>query len=214
VPAATRVEYRPLRAIGAPGSGEEELRRIIGKSSYDGLELAKTFGAALYADDLGLRRLLQPTGCGSFSTASLLRALAAKKLISADARDRQLLGLIARRHAFIPPTVDLLDSAIRLASGDRAMIVRAFRHLADSIPDLPRAVSLVIQLIRKSLFAPVRLVTSAEITLYALAALQTRWPIRAVVEQVRANARAALQLVPHELAQVERALTQSKGAPP
>lgn len=94
-----------LDSIKPVGSPEDDIRNHLGRSSFYAAILAEKLGAALYADDLGLRRLaLGGAVATSFSTLSLLVGLAERGTITAEQRDENLLRLVLAR---FPETVAL-----------------------------------------------------------------------------------------------------------
>jgi hypothetical protein len=108
------LEPRPLASVVV---GQETSRDLLGHSSYDSVALAIEHGAALYADDLGLRRIGHADGVPSFATPSLLIAWARSGEMSAGDQSEHLHRLISMRYTRIPLSLELLKQLVRSMSG-------------------------------------------------------------------------------------------------
>jgi hypothetical protein len=96
---------------------EESSRDFIGHSSYGALALAVEYGAALYADDLGLRRMGNADAVPSFASPSLLIAWMQVGRIESDDANGRLRRLIAMRHTRIPLSFELLKGLASSMTG-------------------------------------------------------------------------------------------------
>lgn len=109
------LEPRPLASVVV--GAEESSRDVVGHSSFDSVALASSRGAAMYADDLGLRRIGQVESVPSFSTPSLLIALAQTGTMSADDTNERLGRLSVMRYTRIPLSLELLKQLVRSMGG-------------------------------------------------------------------------------------------------
>lgn len=107
------VKPRPLSMVFDTGSDEGNMRELIGHSSFDAVALTLDLDGALYADDIGLRRvLIQQKRARSFSTIALVQALAGRQALTPADRDALLLRLINTNCSYVLPTTDLLIAAV------------------------------------------------------------------------------------------------------
>ncbi len=194
-----RILPRPLDTIGPVGSREEEVRDLVGPSSHDAAALAQRLGATLYADDLGLRRLV-PSGeqHGSFSTVSLLHALAERGVISRAEHSKHLLTLAIRNIAVIRPSRALLEEALR--SSERispAGVQRAFDLLGAPGMTVGGASSMAVQTIKGQVMAPIQLAPTDTIVSLALRGMANMWPVPLCIHTLLQAASDELALLPH-----------------
>ena len=109
---------RPLASLSADPD-DNSMREALGHSSFDSLALALHRKAALYADDLGLRRFALSSGVASFSTASLLIGLAEGSAITSADAGQHLLSLVQMRYARVPMSQDLIRRMIQSMDSNR-----------------------------------------------------------------------------------------------
>jgi tetratricopeptide (TPR) repeat protein len=204
----TEVEYRPLATIERPGSGDEEARASIGGDSLDAVQLAEHFGITMLADDLGLRRMLPKGSRGrSFSTVSLVAALAEAGKMSAVEAEKLLLELARRNYAAILPTRALLIAAIQQERGATADLRRTFALLGGPILDLSSAARVAAETLKASLLLPLRLIDIAPLAQIVLDSLAARWPVGLCAHAFTKAAGAELALLPNEMKVVRESAT-------
>ncbi|RKG98095.1 hypothetical protein D7X32_30660 [Corallococcus carmarthensis] len=199
---SARLEPRPLLALQAAAPDEEELRDFIGKSSADALDLVKHLGATLYADDLGLRRLLfeQANQTRSFSTVSLLPALVERGVLTREEHERHLLALVGRRYAMVLPTRDLLIAAVRRWSDlGRNGVAQSFALLGGPGITAGEAARTTAQVIRWLVTAPLEVVSTGTVVRMALTGMSARWPTPLCSRLVAHAAGEELALMPQHL---------------
>ncbi len=204
--ASVRVVSRPLATINQIGSREEEIRDTLGHSSADARALAQHSGSALYADDLGLRRILdQSQGARSFSTITLLPVLAERGLISSDECSRMLLSLVARHYAAVLPSVELLLAALReRAAFGWANVKKVFDLLGGASVSAAESANIAVQVMKKLVVAPVQVIDIERVVELALEGLRGRWPVPLCVQLVRAAANNEFYLLPQYLELITR----------
>jgi len=201
-----RIEARPLESVRQAGSEEEEIRGILGRSSYDSVVLAQRLNAALYADDLGLRRMslsgVQPE---SFSTVSLLVGFAERGVISGEQRDRHLLRLVLSHYAFVSPTPELLDLAVRQEpTNGRPALQRAFALLGSESITADEAARIAVAVIKAAALRTIETVSIESLAEMALRAMATRWKMPLCVALVSQEAGQQLRLLPQHQEAVRR----------
>ena len=108
----------------------------------DALELARSTGAALYADDLGLRKLAVADGVLSCSSVTLIRELAADGAIGEEDRDRLLVDLLERRYSVVPVTPEILAEALK--SRPQSTVAITFAAFAASVQTVSEAADILI----------------------------------------------------------------------
>jgi hypothetical protein len=201
------VQFRPLAAIGAPGSSEDEIRSQVGHESYDAAELAQHFSVAMLADDLGLRCFMPKGSPGrSFSSVTLLPRLAEEGKIATDRANELLLELIERRYTVIVPTRPLLVAAAQ-RSGDNSALTRAFALLAERPLDLAKAASIAAEVIRATAIQPVQTIDVVQVTRLSLQALTIRWPPLLAASALVKAAGAELMFLPTAFEAVRKVIT-------
>lgn len=190
------VRPRPLKSI----EGDNRLREIIGASSFDTLVLAEDLKGEIYADDLGLRRLLlERTKRFGFSSYGVLLAARGTSIPDAEA-DELTAGLIRLRHESI-----LLTPAVFLA----ALVKNAFRVDARMMPLLerlrdpgvtvPSVVSFIVASLLEIAVAPHGGAHVGPLTYALTEAGCTGRDARTVVSLVERVARMKMQVLPMEL---------------
>jgi tetratricopeptide (TPR) repeat protein len=203
---SVKFEPRPLERIDPPGSREEEARELMGHSSYDAVGLAQHRGASMYADDLGLRRFVPKGGRGrSFSTIGLLFGLAERGSLSAERRDSHLLTLVTRNYAFVIPSPELLQLALRReAELGQSGLATVFAVLASGETAVAEAARVIARVLKSTVTAPVILAPLDKVTELALGAMSTRWPAHLCASLVGRAAQEELSLLPQHLVVVQR----------
>lgn len=194
-----RKEPRPYQTVREPGSPEEEVRDRVGPPSFDALALTEAGIGALYADDLGLRRFTlgggpRPT---SFSTVTLLEALAAKRAISPADRDRYLADLVLAGYAFVRPSSGLLDEGLRRMPGlGRDGLGTIFGPLGGPLATALEAATLAAQAIKVGAMAAIQKTGVDTVTEVAVRAMAARWRQPVAARLVRQHAERELALLP------------------
>jgi tetratricopeptide (TPR) repeat protein len=201
-----RREARPLGAIGDPGSEREQARARLGPAAYDALALAEAGIGTLYADDLGLRRFRLDSArrAASFSTVSLLCALANEGLIDQSRRYEWLIKLLVGGYAHVRPELKLLTDALDrqdLSSDDLAKVFASLGgprvSIADAMEIGANAIKHVIT--SRAVGTPGDLEHVTEIVLRSL----TQVPIRDAAKQLVRRCARSLALLPDHLARVK-----------
>jgi len=202
----TRIDSRPLEWIRPEDGSPTGLRQIIGKSSYDSLVLARYLNAPLYADDLGLRRLaLADDRPDSFSTITLLPALAERGLILGHHRDDVLVALAVRRYLAVPPSPGILIAALSSHPAlEPTQQARVFATLwrPGVRPDVSAVT--IAQVCRTMAMEPVQVITAARVTELGLEAVGGRVPDVLAARLVEQAASETLRLLPRDLDAVRR----------
>lgn len=200
VTANATLELRPLETIEKPSSSDEEARTSIGHDSLDAVQLAAHFNIALLADDLGLRRMLPKDSPGrSFSTITLIGALADRKVIAVERAHALLLRLIERNYVAMVPTRALLVAAITAAGGVNASVERAFALLGGPILDVTSAARIGAETLRAVQLLPLQVADLARVTRIILLALSSRWPVTLATYSLISAAAAEFRLLPQAL---------------
>jgi hypothetical protein len=195
----TRMEPRPYKTIREPGSPEEEVRDRVGPPSFDALALAEAGIGALWADDLGLRRLTFGLGPrpASFSTVTLLEVLADRRAISPAHRDRYLADLVLAGYAFIRPSSGLLNEGLRRMPGlGRDGLGAIFAPLGGPLVTALEAATLAAQAIKVTAIAPIQTTSVDMVTEAAVRAMAARWRLPVAASLVRQQAERELALLP------------------
>ena len=193
-----QVEPRPLDQMRPIGSPEEEVRGHLGRSSYDALILADRLGGALYADDLGLRKVsLAGATRASFSSVSLLLGMAERGLISGAERDDKMLGLVMGHYSFVTPYPELLDLAVRRepVSG-RPALATTFALLGGPSITANEAARVAVSVIRLAALRPVKTVSLETLTEMALRAMAVKWQMPLCLRLLSEEAGQQLRLMP------------------
>lgn len=172
-----RVEPRPLASLQGNEPEGEELRALAGLSSADAVDVARDEEATLYADDLGLRRLLPRDVTRSFSTFGFVTSLLSQGVIDESRHTGVLLDLIERRHAFVPLSRALLMGAVR-RYGEFApgKLSRVFAFLGAPGQTLLEAAALVADLVRTTALSPVHVSSIERIVDLSLEGMSAAWP--------------------------------------
>ena len=189
------LQPRPLEAFREHGSATSEWRSEVGTASHDALELARSTGAALYADDLGLRKLANADGIRSFSSVTLIRELSDRGAIRTEDRDRLLVDLLERRYAVVRVTPEVLTESLRKTRSHSTVGI-TFAALAVSVPALPEAADILMQVVRQEALKPIRTRSTGEIVRRGLEAFASRFSLFETVRAVEKVAAEQLALLP------------------
>ena len=106
-----QVVPRPVERIRMDAT-EERSERAVGRSTYCAAELGIR-GETVYADDLGLRRIVLASGGRSFSTITLVRGMAEEGGMSAEEYSGHAFWLAQRRYFAVPMTSGVICKAFR-----------------------------------------------------------------------------------------------------
>jgi hypothetical protein len=125
---------------------------------------------------------------------------------------RLFQSLLLMGHAFLEPTVDLLELTVQRSVELSLEEVRTvFASLANA-QSTRNAADLFVGCVKRVALADVSLRTVTEITTIAATAMLLRWPMNTVVSAIGAAAAAALRLMPVTFVELERALGLFRGA--
>lgn len=196
--ANVNVMPRPLEAFDDPNRLSMELRASLGDAAVDAIELARHTPAALYADDLGLRRIAYQQQSGSFSSIALLQVLAERGAITPIRRDSLLVRLVEHRYHVVRPTPELLAEA---AKPDKSPAARraAYDALANGALDLVDAARTLVGAIRVASIQPIRTTTTEEIVRLGLEALTQAFPLGPTIQLLLRFGESGLALLPEQL---------------
>ena len=193
---------RPLEAFDGAGSPLGEMRSQIGEASHDALELARHSDAALYADDIGLRKFAASLAVPSFSSVSLIQVLPERVGMATGARDRMLVDLMERHYAAIPATPEVLVESLK-ATRDESTVKVVFASLGSPGLSLSEAADILVNAMKREALKGVNTRSTGEITRRGLEALAPRFSRLAAAEAVEHSANDQLSLLPLELAAVQ-----------
>ncbi len=199
------VKSRPLSMVFGAGTDEGNMRELIGHSSFDAVALSLDLNGALYADDIGLRRvLIQQKRARSFSTITLVQALAGRQALTPAARDALLLRLVNTNYAFVLPTTDLLIAAIsQPLPMTVANLQRAFALLvAVSTPQAARMASATLKAFALRQFTTVQIEVLVDL---ALKAMHSRASMPLCVHLLMQSVEVEFRLLPIDRERVRRA---------
>jgi hypothetical protein len=198
---------RPLETFSDSRMRGAGMRDHLGESSNDALELSLFTPAALYADDLGLRRLSNGLGITSFSTVSLIQVLAEVGAVVAAGRDRLLVSLAERHYTVIDVSPEVLIEA--LAPGRLLQTTReAFSLLVAPSLDCPTAARTLVRAVRAGALQVVKTTTAQQIIRYGLEAMSRRFSPATIAQVISRVADSELALLPNELRVVKTACVQ------
>jgi tetratricopeptide (TPR) repeat protein len=203
-----RIEPRPLESFSRPVFQDEQMREVIGKPSVDAIALTLHKSRVLYADDLGLRRLIPfASGGRSFSSVSLIGGLADQGVFTVQQRDAHLLSLVKRRYAVIIPSDELLITAIA-DNPPRSDLEAAFSLLAPPSISATEAGWIAARVIRSMAVSPVQLVSIEYVCHIVLNAMSLSWPRRLCVQSFLRASMDLLAFLPNQLRIVRRVCDQ------
>lgn len=198
--ADTNVSFvpRPLEAFNDPRMKDRETRASLGDSSNDALELAMFSPGALYADDLGLRKVGNGLGLSSFSTVSLIQVLAEEGVLGAHERDKLLVSLAERHYYVIELSPEMLIEA--LAPGRPLQTTRdVFSLLAAPTMDVHTSARTLVRAVKILALQDVKTTTAGRVVRDGLEGMALSFQPQAVAQAVRRAANAELALLPREL---------------
>ena len=181
-------------------------REMFGRDSWNAPELAHYRRIPLYADDLGLRRL-EHNGetVRSFSTATLILALAARGEISAEERNHRLHDLALSLFSFIPVDADFLYSAaMRGGELKPGQLLCVFRVLG-GLPTLGEAAAVAAKTFKMVATSQLQVLALPGVVNVALQGMLSAWSAPLISQCVREAAFEELHLMP----QVCRAIDQA-----
>jgi len=138
---------RPVSSLSARA---EELREMIGASSYDSLILAAEGGRRLFADDLGLRRLAKHEhGVAGFATIAFAQSALARGLCTRDEFHGGVIQLVIWNHVFISVTADTLFKVLTDAGFvPNGSVIKLFDRLRGGNCDIDPALNIGAQVLR------------------------------------------------------------------
>jgi hypothetical protein len=203
VTAHCEVEPRPVSSFGP---GQEELRRVLGASSFDSLALARELHGTIYADDLGLRAVARNEDTTeSFSTYALLHAATAGGRLTAGRCDTLVIGLMQRNYFFVPVTPRLFETAFRAShfAVDRT-VVDVIDRLADKDVVTEAALAVLADVLRWLAVTVGGVGSIGILVAVALEALTRHRPRLATAQRFLEVARTRLRLLPAAEADVSR----------
>jgi hypothetical protein len=204
--ADANVEFqpRPLEAFGTSSSIPDEFRSSVGESATDALELAKHTSSQLYADDLGLRRIASAAdvAVASFSTVSLLQALAETGDIPPQKRDQLLVDLAERHYNALRASPELLIEALKRTSPNA--IPAVFSLLAAPSTTPVSAARTIVRAVKIAVSEDIQTTSTLAIVRNGLAAMALKFPPRICAQAVTQVADDDLMLLPNHLQIVKR----------
>jgi predicted nucleic acid-binding protein len=195
-----KIAPRPLNAIGAAESEDEQLREMIGASSYDSIALALELKATLYADDLGLRALGMQSNVPSFSTIALLSGMVESGEISRRDGYEKLLALAELRYTVVVPSVELIPYA--LESGSRKGLLALLSNVGPPYFSLQDAARLGAQAVRAAATIEVQTMSIRHVTEMVLDRMAAHWSRPLSAQLLLRSAMDQLALMPRQLNEV------------
>ena len=206
VRANATVHPRPLEKLGSMDEDEAQAREVVGDSSIDAVQLAEHRHAAMYADDLGLRKFIVRGGpARSFSTPGLLSALSDRAIIAADVRDKKLLELVTFSFATITPSVGLLLQAVQdIAQFPPSKLRTVFRVLTAPPTNLAEAGQILARVGKRLFTAPVQVRQLSDVMAVGLEAMAEGWPRTACAAALIQGARTEFSLLPVVVREIEQ----------
>jgi tetratricopeptide (TPR) repeat protein len=194
VDAHVTLEPRPLGSVAVFGA-EESSRDLFGHSSFDSVALALARGAALYADDLGLRRVAQADGVRSFSTPSLIAAWKQSGELAHDEANELTHRLIGMRYSRIPLTLELLKRLVRSTNG-RERVEAIKNGISPPAVTLQAAGRVGVQLLKWAATEAILPDPLGDLTEVLLTAMAVHWPAPACAHAVLRAAVDEMSLLP------------------
>lgn len=199
----TQTEGRPLSTVSPEGSPAEKAREFVGHSSHDAVMLAQQVGATMYADDLGLRRFCSAP---SFSSIALLYGFTARGVMAPSERDSHLRTLMLRRYSTMPPTPDLLVSAL---TQPQNVLEAGVNLLAEPAVSLAAAAELGAELLRRSVSAALVVRAPGDLTRMLLTAMSRSWPATHCAVALHRAAQRRMALLPNDLEEVRKVCAET-----
>jgi tetratricopeptide (TPR) repeat protein len=162
-----RVATVPIRSLASISPAAQRLGDVLGFSSVDALDAAGSYGATLYADDLGLRRFETAVAIGvqGCSTWALVTAAHARGLLKPREARRAVAALVRLQHYFVPLSAELLaglvsDEAHQVTASTRLV----FRRLSDPAIDAQTAIDVAAQTLQLVALAGIGASALGEVT--------------------------------------------------
>jgi hypothetical protein len=200
--ASVRFEPRPTESVGLAGSQTEEVRERIGASSFDAIDLATHLHAPIYADDLGLRRLLPASA--SCSTVTLLDALNESGVIDESRRDELTLSLVVANYVTVRPRANVVTLALRRPAVGAEALERACDLLATPNLRLQDAAAIAAVVIRNARSGLVQRFTTTAVTRMLLRSMLKRFGPAQAAAALRRAAEPMLRFLPADFDEVKR----------
>jgi hypothetical protein len=202
---------RPLAEIGVAGRARRER---LGASSADALSLANAEAGALWADDLGLRRIEAPAGSvAGCSTWALVEALGAEGHLTAEAVHRATLALLRLRHHFVPVGAELLYRALRdEAYAVGADTILALDQLSGTEVTVDSATSVVAEFLRLVALDPLGAGALRPVTLVCLERITRGHLIEVTLRALGRKVGHVLGLLPNAASVVEDCMQRFRAA--
>ena len=194
-----RVAPRPAGGLTMDAAAERS-ERVVGRSSYCAAELG-IHGETVYADDLGLRRIVLASGGRSFSTITLVRGLAEEGEMSRDEYSRHALWLAQHRYFAVSMSRELICRAFRECGSVAA--AEALTVASSATADLDGAAKAGASALKWMATNPVG-VSLGVATGAIVAAMSQRWGRRAAGWALARAVTEEFVLLPRQLATVLR----------
>ena len=197
-----RFEPRPTESVGRAGSHTEEVRERIGPSSFDAVDLATHLRVPLYADDLGLRRLLPASA--SCSSVTLFDVLRERGIIDESRHDDLTLTLVLARYVTVRPRPNVIALAVRRPTLSSDELERVCDLLATPNLSLREAATIAAVVIRSARSGLFQRFTTADVTRLLLRSMLKGFRPAPAAVALRREAETTLHFFPADLEQVKR----------
>ena len=145
--------------------------QAVGRSSFCAAELGD-HGETVYADDLGLRRIILQSGGRSFSTVALVRSLAEDGQISREEMVGHMVWLAQQRYFAVPMDEELICRTFRDCEANE--VVKVLTVAAIGTRDLGDVARAGARALKSMATGPVG-VSLAVATRMILAAMTAKW---------------------------------------
>ncbi|HEY2981134.1 MAG TPA: hypothetical protein VGJ22_08135, partial [Anaerolineales bacterium] len=200
---------RPLEAFGDSRLNGRDMRKRLGESSHDALELALYYPAVLYSDDLGLRRLADGLNAKSFATPAFVQVAAEHGWMSGQALDRLLVTLAERHFNSLEASPEMLLEAL---SPGRSMRARdeTFALLAGPSMDVLSAARTVVRAVKAGALRTLKITTTEQLVTHGLVAMALKFPLPSILRAMITVADAELALLQNDLRAVKGACAAFK----
>lgn len=201
-----RVVPRPAVGLTMDAAAERS-ERAVGRSSYCAAELG-IHGETVYADDLGLRRIVAASGGRSFSTVTLVRALVEEGRMLRDEYSAHALWLAQHRYFAVAMTSELICRAFRECGPGG--VVEALTVASSATTELDRAADAGASALKWMATHPVGI--SLEVATGAIvAAMSRRWGRKGASSALARAVTEELVLLPRQLAIILRECRRGDG---
>lgn len=196
-----KVILRPLSALTEKDRKWRE--NLLGSSSFDAIAISRAEGAALYADDWGLKGIARNEyGVSSFSTAALTAALFAQRKISEEEYEDNTISLVRLGHYFVSIRSATIAAAFRK---DHRIAQRVIARLGDPSLQLSSAVNVAVDALRLLGLTPIVAVSLQEATVALLRALLEGKSAYEIIPLFLSLAKTKFNLMPKQLAIIHSA---------